>query len=194
MGSSAIKVLHALYVTLSDKKKRNSIIAALFMLMCAIMLVVSLLTGVTTVLMSFYEFYYPMPNNKTVSSPFLPARKNPVTGKIEKHNGMDMPAPLGTTIYAPSPGEVILVTSNNVEGNMVVLLHQSGAVTKYKHCSEILVTEGQFVMFGEPIAACGSTGESTGSHLHFELVIDGQYVDPAEYLKDWPAEFMAMAT
>ena len=109
-------------------------------------------------------------------------RKDPFTGNPSNHNGLDIGAPKGTPIYAASGGKVIQAGDRkNGFGLCVKIEHSSGFQTLYGHCSELLVEEGQYVSAGELIARVGSTGRSTGNHLHFSIIIDGKWVDPTLY-------------
>ena len=110
-------------------------------------------------------------------------RKDPFTGKGAGHTGLDMGAPKGTPIRVALPGTVYLVRySNSGYGYHVMVDHGGGFVTLYGHCSKILVTEGQKVEAGAVIAEVGSTGRSTGNHLHFEVRISGEKQNPRSYL------------
>ncbi len=109
-------------------------------------------------------------------------RDDPFTGNFALHNGLDIGAVTGTPIYAASSGKVIQASnSGNGYGNCVVIEHSSGFKTLYAHCSKLLVEVGQYVDAGQNIALVGSTGRSTGPHLHFSIIIDGKYVDPSLY-------------
>lgn len=109
-------------------------------------------------------------------------RADPFTGEPDNHKGLDIGAPIGTPIYAADGGTVIQASDKrNGYGKCVIIEHSSGFRTVYAHCSELLVTEGQFVSAGQEIAKVGSTGRSTGPHLHFGIYIDGKYVDPTLY-------------
>ena len=105
-------------------------------------------------------------------------------GNARYHTGMDIAAPLGTSVVAPKAGKVMLVRDygNYSYGRCVVIDHYDGTVTLYGHLSSFLVSEGQTVTQGQQIAAMGSTGFSTGSHLHFETRENGKLVDPLLYL------------
>lgn len=98
------------------------------------------------------------------------------------HTGIDLALAQGNSIYAADGGTVIFSGYGGGYGNMVKIDHGNGMQTNYAHCSQLLVSQGQQVERGETIALVGSTGNSTGPHLHFEVVIDGRCVDPASYL------------
>lgn len=102
-------------------------------------------------------------------------RKDPFTGKGAGHTGIDLGMPKGTPIRAALTGTVYLVRySTTGYGYHVMIDHGGGFVTLYAHCSKLLVAEGQQVQAGDIIAEVGSTGRSTGNHLHFEVRINGE--------------------
>lgn len=110
-------------------------------------------------------------------------RKDPFTGKTKGHSGLDLGARKGTPIRVALPGTVYAVRySTSGYGYHVMVDHGGGFVTLYAHCSKILVTEGQTVDAGTVIAEVGSTGRSTGNHLHFEVRINGEKQNPRSYL------------
>lgn len=100
----------------------------------------------------------------------------------EFHTGIDIGAPSGTPIVAARAGRVLSAGWDGGYGKQVTLVHDDGSRTLYAHASDILVTEDQYVQQGEVIAYVGSTGRSTGPHLHFEIVINGAPEDPLNYL------------
>lgn len=111
-------------------------------------------------------------------------RDDPFTGKRKFHGGMDIAAPTGTPVAAVYGGQVIKsVESDSGYGNHIIIRHADGLITIYGHCSKLLVESGTVVRAGEIIAEVGSTGNSTGPHLHFEARINGIKVSPA-YLVD----------
>ncbi len=110
-------------------------------------------------------------------------RQNPTGAGSEGHTGLDMGVPLGTSVRAVKDGKVLFVRYKQTGyGYHVAVDHGGGLVTMYAHCSEILVTEGQTVSAGEVIARSGSTGRSTGPHLHLEVIQDGVPQNPRNYL------------
>jgi len=109
-------------------------------------------------------------------------RVHPILGTERFHSGTDFGADPGTPILAAAAGTVIVSDWYGGYGNAVVIDHGGGITTLYGHCSELYVTEGQTVMAGQVIAAIGSTGLSTGPHLHFEVRENGDPVDPMNYL------------
>lgn len=109
-------------------------------------------------------------------------RKDPFTGEPAHHNGLDIAAATGTDIWAASQGKVIKASdTGNGYGKCVIIEHYDGFRTLYGHCSELLVSVGDYVKAGDLIAKVGSTGRSTGPHLHFSVIIDEKYVDPSIY-------------
>jgi murein DD-endopeptidase MepM/ murein hydrolase activator NlpD len=110
-------------------------------------------------------------------------RRDPFTGERKGHTGLDLGAPKGTSVRAALPGTVRLVRfSASGYGFHVMIDHGGGFATLYAHCSKILVYEGQEVGAGDIIAEVGSTGRSTGNHLHFEVMISGEKQNPRSYL------------
>ena len=95
-----------------------------------------------------------------------------------RHSGQDIRAPLGTPVSASAGGRVALAETLDIRGKTVVIDHGWGVFTGYSHFSEILVRPGQLVQAGETIGLSGNTGRATGPHLHWELAVDGTWVDP----------------
>lgn len=106
------------------------------------------------------------------------SRIHPVSGAVLFHLGMDFAAEAGTPITAAADGTVVKTGFDSDCGNYLILLHENGAATYYCHCQDILAEEGAKVKSGEPIAAVGSTGRSTGPHLHFGVSRGGDYIEP----------------
>lgn len=119
---------------------------------------------------------------RTVTSDFG-KRINPVSETEEKHLGIDIAAPQGSKIFAAWPGEIEETGFDNIYGNYIVIKHSENFYTKYCHLSNITCDTGEFVKAEEKIGEAGSTGWSTGSHLHFEVIVDGVYIDPKECLE-----------
>ena len=94
----------------------------------------------------------------------------------------DIAAAAGTAINAAADGTVLFAGVKGTYGNLVILSHSNGFLTYYAHCSKLLVNVGDSVTQGQPIAAVGSTGRSTGPHCHFEVRIGGTAVNPLQYL------------
>lgn len=109
-------------------------------------------------------------------------RRDPFSGRPQHHNGIDVAAPLGTKIYPYAPGTVVKSGWNGGYGRMVIVKHPDGTETRYGHTSKNLVKVGDKVAMTEPIAEVGSTGRSTGPHLHFEMRRNGKPIDPVPYL------------
>ena len=105
-------------------------------------------------------------------------RRHPILGTVRLHAGIDIGAPDGSDVYAAKGGEVILAGWNGGYGNCVMIQHDGGVVTLYGHMSAIYVSEGQNVAQGTVVGAVGSTGLSTGPHLHFETIVDGGHQNP----------------
>jgi murein DD-endopeptidase MepM/ murein hydrolase activator NlpD len=109
-------------------------------------------------------------------------RKDPFTGRLAFHSGLDFAASRGTSVLAAGSGKVSFVGQRSGYGNVVEISHGGGLTTRYAHLSAFLVKEGQTVKTGTPIARVGSTGRSTGPHLHFEVRRTDNVIDPAPFL------------
>jgi len=109
-------------------------------------------------------------------------RKDPFTKKKKFHQGIDIGANYGTNIRAAASGKVIFAAYTSGTGRTVKISHERGITTVYGHASSILVKEGQTVKKGDVIAKVGSSGRSTGPHVHFEILLYGTAVDPLQYL------------
>ncbi len=109
-------------------------------------------------------------------------RVHPVTGKKRFHYGIDISAPMGTEIKAVKGGKVIFSGTRPGYGNLIIIDHGDGFITKYAHNKVNLVKEGQTVEDAEVIALVGNSGLSTGPHLHFEVLCNGKHIDPEEFL------------
>ena len=127
---------------------------------------------------------WPVPGYYTITSQYG-MRTHPITGIYKLHTGTDIGAPYGAEFIAANDGVVIKAAYNRAYGNMVIVDHGGGITTLYAHGSEILVQEGDTVFQGDPILKVGSTGYSTGAHAHFEVRINGEYVDPLEYITSY---------
>ena len=131
-------------------------------------------------------FEWPLPGDFSITSPFG-YRTDPITGEVSFHDGVDIAAPEGTAILAAADGFV--VTTNRTDswggsyGYYVMIQHDETYETLYAHCSEVLVKAGQEVEQGDVIALVGSTGNSTGNHLHFEVREGGSKVDPMGFFE-----------
>lgn len=124
---------------------------------------------------------WPIPGYTTITSEYG-MRVHPITGAYKLHTGTDIGAPMGADFVASAKGVVTKATFNTAYGNMVIIDHGGGVQTLYAHGSEILVQVGQEVEAGTPVLKVGSTGYSTGPHAHFEIRINGQTVNPLDYL------------
>ncbi len=111
-------------------------------------------------------------------------RQDPLTGAPRFHGGIDVAAPPGSAIRAAAAGEVVFSGRSGPSGNMVAVRHADGVVTSYAHAARTFVRIGQKVVAGDVLATVGSTGRSTGPHLHFAVERGGQALDPAAFLKD----------
>ncbi len=127
------------------------------------------------------KFKWPLSGYYTISSGFS-HRINPVTGQSENHSGLDVPAPAGTPISAAAPGTVAWAYLSGSAGNWVGIDHGNGIVTVYMHMSAFNCKPGDVVKAGDIIGYVGSTGQSTGNHLHFSVRVNGYYVNPIYYL------------
>lgn len=105
-------------------------------------------------------------------------RVSPITNKYSLHTGLDIAAPQNTKIYAVYDGVVIKAQYHEINGNYIVIKHSDNLKTTYNHCNKLLVNEGEKVKKGEIIALVGETGYATGNHLHFEVLLNGKYINP----------------
>ncbi|MBJ69512.1 MAG: hypothetical protein CL463_06385 [Acidimicrobiaceae bacterium] len=121
------------------------------------------------------------PGGGNVTSPFG-MRLHPILGYVRMHNGVDMPCAIGDPIRAATEGIVTIAESYGGYGNTVVIQHANSISSLYAHLNSWSVNVDQYVFTGEQIGACGTTGLSTGPHLHFEIRISGVPVDPMPYL------------
>ena len=124
---------------------------------------------------------WPIPGYTTITSEYG-MRVHPITGAYKLHTGTDIGAPMGADFVAMGKGVVTKASMTPAYGNMVIIDHGGGVQTLYAHGSEILVQVGQEVEAGTPVLKVGSTGYSTGPHAHFEIRINGQPVNPMDYL------------
>lgn len=127
-------------------------------------------------------FQWPAPSYTRISSPFG-YRIHPTLGVQLYHNGVDLASPSGSKILAAYDGVVVAADYTSVMGNYIMIDHGDGLYTVYMHASALYVSKGDVVIKGEHIAAVGSTGRSTGPHLHFSVRLNGQYVDPMSYFQ-----------
>jgi len=124
---------------------------------------------------------WPCPSSHTITS-YFGYRMHPILHVRKLHTGIDIGASYGAKIVAANDGKVIASYYNSSYGNMVMIDHGGGIVTLYAHASKRLVSKGTTVSRGQTIARVGSTGSSTGNHLHFEVRVNGVYKNPLKYL------------
>lgn len=125
----------------------------------------------------------PVPGKQITFTSAYGVRSDPFRGRAAMHAGIDLAGPIGTPIYATADGVVDRAQWANGYGNLVEISHGKGIQTRYGHLSKILVQAGQRVKRGDLIAKMGSTGRSTGSHLHYEVRLDGRAVNPIPFLQ-----------
>ena len=127
-------------------------------------------------------FVWPVPASRVISSDYG-YREVPIAGAGANHNGIDIAAPYGSSVLAAADGKVITSRLSTTAGNMIIIDHGGGVYSVYMHNSARLVSVGDRVTAGQTIAQVGSTGLSTGNHLHFGVSVNGVYVNPWNYLK-----------
>lgn len=127
-------------------------------------------------------FLFPLPAGVASVTSAFGYRIHPTKGTYGMHTGVDFSAAGGTNIYASKSGTVITSTMSSAYGNYVVVSHGSGQATLYAHMSSRAVSAGDYVVQGQTIGYVGTTGWSTGNHLHFEVIIDGEYQNPMSYV------------
>ncbi len=127
------------------------------------------------------EFAWPAPEYTRISDDYG-SRIHPILKTQQFHNGVDMAAPNGSPILAAYDGEVIAASYSPTMGNYIMIDHGDGLITIYMHASSVSVSSGTMVARGEQIGCVGSTGRSTGPHLHFSVRENGSYVSPWKYL------------
>ncbi len=116
-------------------------------------------------------------------------RISPFTGKHSLHRGVDIAAPVGSPIFAPADGVVIFSGPKAGFGNFIMIAHYGyGIVTSFGHNSQNLVQPGQKIVRGEQIASVGSSGRSTGPHLHYEVWVNGEAVNPRQFILDFKSD------
>jgi murein DD-endopeptidase MepM/ murein hydrolase activator NlpD len=123
-----------------------------------------------------------LPAAGVITSRFSRSRWHPILRIFRPHKGVDVAAAYGSNITAPAAGRVSFVGRKLGDGLMVELDHGNGVTSRYAHCSAVKVRVGDFVSFGDVIAAVGSSGLSTAPHVHFEVRVRGEPVDPLKYL------------
>ena len=139
------------------------------------------LSGVSTVVSKNETFIWPAAYSKVITCKYGP-RVHPITKKNSNHTGIDIRAAMNTNIYATASGEVIKAGWNTAYGNMIIIDHGNGITSLYGHANKLLVKVGDTVKQGDIIMKAGSTGYSTGPHLHFEVRKNGTPQNPKNYL------------
>jgi murein DD-endopeptidase MepM/ murein hydrolase activator NlpD len=138
-----------------------------------------------------------IPTMMPVSAPFNASgfgqRVDPFTGQLAMHEGIDFLADLGSPIVAAAGGVVVFSGIHPQYGYMIDIDHGNDLVTRYAHCSKLLVREGDIVHRGRKIGEVGSTGRSTGPHLHFEVRFRGAAQNPGKFLVSKPQPIAARA-
>lgn len=127
------------------------------------------------------KLIWPCPSSSRITSQFG-GRESPVAGASSNHKGVDIGASTGADILAAASGEVTISTYSYSAGNYIMINHGGGIYTVYMHASKLLVSVGDQVKQGDVIAKVGSTGYSTGPHLHFGIRLNGEYVNPLTYV------------
>ncbi len=134
-----------------------------------------------TVSLGDISFIWPLPASGRITS-YFGGRESPTAGASTNHQGIDVGAASGSNILAAASGTVVVSTYSYSAGNYIMINHGGGVYTVYMHCSKLLVSEGAEVKQGQTIAKVGSTGYSTGPHLHFGIRSGGRYVNPLTYV------------
>ncbi len=137
--------------------------------------------GQTTGNVTVSGYIWPLPGHTSISSGFG-YRSDPFSGQTSYHSGIDLPAPSGTPIVASASGQVAWSNYSTSAGNWIGIDHGNGVYTVYMHMSARLVSAGQTVSQGQTIGLVGTTGSSTGNHLHFSVRLNGTYVSPLSYV------------
>ena len=127
------------------------------------------------------SFIWPCPSSSRITSSFGD-RESPTEGASSNHKGVDIGASSGADILAAASGQVVIATYSYSAGNYIMIDHGGGVSTVYMHCSQLLVSQGEEVSQGQVIGKVGSTGYSTGPHLHFGIRSGGSYVNPLSYV------------
>lgn len=130
-----------------------------------------------------WHFIWPTPNSDTVTAAFG-KRMHPISKQVTEHTGVDIAGRKDDPIVAAAEGEVVVAGWDESLGYHITIKHDNTHATVYAHCSELLVAEGEQVKAGDQIAKIGSTGASTGPHLHFEVLIDGEAQNPMDYFNE----------
>ncbi|MDR0935082.1 MAG: M23 family metallopeptidase [Oscillospiraceae bacterium] len=126
---------------------------------------------------------YQWPSNSTLVTSEFGDRSSPTEGASSNHKALDIGAARGSNVYAADSGQVVTATYSSSYGNYIIINHGGGRSTLYGHMSKLKVSKGDTVTKGQVIGLVGSTGISTGPHLHFETRVDGVPVNPRNYFK-----------
>jgi murein DD-endopeptidase MepM/ murein hydrolase activator NlpD len=113
------------------------------------------------------------------------SRVSPFTGESAWHPGLDIAAAIGTPIYAPADGTVIFSGTEAGYGNLIIISHGNGIVTRYGHNAKNFVDVGQHVQRGEQIGTVGRTGKVTGAHCHYEVLVSNTHVNPKKFILNY---------
>jgi murein DD-endopeptidase MepM/ murein hydrolase activator NlpD len=140
-----------------------------------------------------YALSWPLPESALITSPFG-VRDHPMLGEPKQHSGIDLGVPVGTVVRATGAGVVRRASFDELNGRVVLIDHGRGVATVYCHNDELLVRDGQPVEKGQAIARSGNSGRSTGPHLHYQLDLAGQAVDPLRYRSGRPKRGPSLAT
>jgi len=127
------------------------------------------------------DFIWPLPSSNTIITELYGPRIHPILGTASFHYAIDVSANRGTPVYAADSGTVLIAEYNYSYGNFVLISHGNGYATVYAHAERLLVTPGQKVNKGDVIMNVGSTGYSTGPHLHYEIRLNGERINPLDY-------------
>lgn len=129
------------------------------------------------------DFRWPLPVSGRITS-YFGGRESPTAGASSYHKGVDIGVPTGTSVLAAAGGTVVTSSYQAAAGNYIMIYHGNSTYTVYMHCSKLLAKVGDEVKRGDVIAYSGSTGISTGPHLHFGVSINGTYVNPLDYVSN----------
>ncbi len=132
-----------------------------------------------------YALGWPLPESVQITSPFG-VREHPLLGGTRLHAGVDLGAPMGTPVRAVGAGIVRRASSDGINGRILILDHGRGVVTTYCHNDVLLVHDGQHVDKGQVVARSGSSGRTTGPHLHYQIDLAGEPVDPLRFRAHHP--------
>ena len=119
-----------------------------------------------------------------ISSPYGEMRKLPFNNETSRHTGIDIAIPEGTLVVSPADGIIVKAENDKLYGNMILIKHDEEYETFYAHLQDLSVKPGDHVTEGQEIGHAGSTGLSTGPHLHYEVIKNGERVNPEDYFKN----------